>query len=410
MSNTLNLGSGDWATKDNSLLGYNSENGNFKPLPFNFSRGSIATVINKQGLIETVQANNARVDYLDNAKGALLFEPSRTNLITQSEAFDNSYWTKSGATVVGGFASPSADSPLGAFKLVEGTSNSIHRVGRATFTANVERTLSVFAKKGERDYISLFENNYPAGIIGVIFNLNNGTHYNTNPAYYSNVKIELISNGWYKCSVTMTNGGLQVPSIGVSADGLTNSYTGDGTSGIYIFGAQLEEASYPTSYINTQGTAQTRLADVCSQTPPDGVIGQTEGSIFIELDVNSRVLSSSWAFSLNDGTTSNYIGLRRSGGAEFFAHINVSGTTTALISTGITNGKNKISIGYASNDIIVYVNGVNVGGDTSSNIPTTSDLQIGNLISNRTLEDSVSGFKLYNTRLSNSELAALTTI
>ena len=150
------------------------------------------------------------------------------------------------------------------------------------------------------------------------------------------------------------------------------------------------------------------MAESTSQTPPDGVIGQTEGSIFIELDVNSRVLSSSWAFSLNDGTTSNYIGLRRSGGAEFFVHINVSGTTTALISTGITNGKNKISIGYASNDIIVYVNGVNVGADTSSSIPTTSDLQIGNLISNRTLEDSVYGFKLYNTRLSNSQLQALT--
>ena len=76
----------------------------------------------------------------------------------------------------------------------------------------------------------------------------------------------------------------------------------------------------------------------------------------------------------------------------------------------VTSGKNKISIGYASNDIIVYVNGVNVGTDTSSSIPTTSDLQIGNLVSNRTLEDSVSGFKLYNTRLSNSELQKLTTI
>lgn len=84
MSNSLNLGSGNWATKDNSLLGYNSENGNFKPLPFDFSRGSIATVVNKQGLIETVQANNARVDYLDNAKGALLLEPSRTNLVPYS--------------------------------------------------------------------------------------------------------------------------------------------------------------------------------------------------------------------------------------------------------------------------------------------------------------------------------------
>ena len=80
--NTLKFGNSEWYGTEGNILAYNDENGNFKPLPFDFSRGSSATRVNQQGLIETVGANDARVDYLDNANGALLLEPSRTNLIT----------------------------------------------------------------------------------------------------------------------------------------------------------------------------------------------------------------------------------------------------------------------------------------------------------------------------------------
>ena len=101
MAETLKLGNGIWATKENSLLSYNDENGNYKPLPFDFTRASSATVVNKAGLIETVQSGTPRIDFLGNTNGALLLEPQRTNLITQSEAFGNSYWTKSGTTIQG---------------------------------------------------------------------------------------------------------------------------------------------------------------------------------------------------------------------------------------------------------------------------------------------------------------------
>ena len=371
MANTLKFGNGEWYGKKDTILAYNDENNNYKPLPFDFSRGSSATVVNKDGLIETVGANEPRIDFKDDSKGALLLEPSRTNLETKSNEFStwgvNSNTTRTADYII---------SP-------DGTSNGT----RLQFTANgfcsnttqvntTQYTISCYAKRNDSgtQNVGFFTNG--SGVV--------------NSAWE-------ITSEWKRFTYTYTSGNASF--VGIA-----------GVSGadISVYGFQLEQGSYATSYIPTQGSAVTRVAESTSQTPPDGVIGQTEGSIFIELDVNSRVLSSSWAFSLNDGTTSNYIGLRRSGGAEFFVHINVSGTTTALISTGITNGKNKISIGYASNDIIVYVNGVNVGADTSSSIPTTSDLQIGNLISNRTLEDSVYGFKLYNTRLSNSQLQALT--
>jgi len=101
MANTLKFGNGEWYGKKDTILAYNDENSNYKPLPFNFSRASKATVINKDGLIEEVGSGQPRVDYKDDSKGALLLEPSRTNLITQSESFPNTYWTKSGASIQG---------------------------------------------------------------------------------------------------------------------------------------------------------------------------------------------------------------------------------------------------------------------------------------------------------------------
>ncbi|MCP4553689.1 MAG: hypothetical protein GY834_16980, partial [Bacteroidetes bacterium] len=121
MANTLKFGAGQWATKEGLALAYNDENNNFKPLPFTFTRSSNATVVNKAGLIETVGNGIPRIDFLGNTQGALKLEPQRTNLITQSEAFDNSYWTKNGASVTSGFTPP--DGTNNAYKLVEGTSN-----------------------------------------------------------------------------------------------------------------------------------------------------------------------------------------------------------------------------------------------------------------------------------------------
>ena len=94
MSNTLKFGNGKWATKEGSTLAYNDENGNFKPLPFNFTRSTSATRVNKQGLIEVVSNNEPRIDFKDNSNGVLLLEPSRSNLITYSEDFTDVSWSK----------------------------------------------------------------------------------------------------------------------------------------------------------------------------------------------------------------------------------------------------------------------------------------------------------------------------
>ena len=120
-----------------------------------------------------------------------MVEPQRTNLVTYSEQFDNAYWTKDGATITAN-AITAPDGNLTADKLNETATTGAHRIGRATFPSGTQRTFSVFAKKTERDFISLFENNIAGNTVkGVIFNLNTGAlSLNNDAAYYLNPTIQ----------------------------------------------------------------------------------------------------------------------------------------------------------------------------------------------------------------------------
>ena len=170
MAQKLKFGNGTWATKKGSTLAYNDENNNYKPLPFTTTRNSIATRVNKEGLIEVVGDDKPRIDYKDSADGVLLLEPSRTNLISYSEDFSQSYWTKSGSSILSNNAI-SPDGSLNASKLVENTSNSAHRIFNGSgLSVSGNVSMSVFAKKGGRNFIRLTNNN----IVGAFFDLNNG--------------------------------------------------------------------------------------------------------------------------------------------------------------------------------------------------------------------------------------------
>ena len=210
MSATLNLGTdGNWATKKDTILAYNDENSNFKPLAFNYERDTLATRVNKDGLIETVGSGEPRIDYKDDSKGALLLEPSRSNLITYSEDFSQGYWTKSGSSVVSGFISP--DGTANAYKLTKiGSGNSLVRL--VSGLTNVSYTNSFYIKRVSGD-----------GNISII--LPNGTSEVVN-----------IDNEWKRYSVT------SLPSGGSGAFiGLILSETNDE---VLIYGAQLEQGSY----------------------------------------------------------------------------------------------------------------------------------------------------------------------
>ena len=242
MAQTYKFGNGTWATKKGSTLAYSDTNNAFKPLPFSFERNSIATRVNKEGLIEVVGNDIPRIDYTDSTEGALLLENSATNLLTYSEAFDNSYWTKSGVSVTSGFISPNGTD--NAFKLVEDTSTN-HQMYKAI--SGTSKTLSFFAKSDGRDWIaincgSLTYFNVALGIVGTV-------------ASGSSATIESMPNGWFRCSVTETSAAYGAD-FSLSKDGTTTSYQGDGTSGVLLWGMQLESGNpvaflHPNQWLNS---------------------------------------------------------------------------------------------------------------------------------------------------------------
>jgi len=427
MANTLKFGNGEWYGKKDTILAYNDENSNYKPLPFDFSRASKATVINKDGLIETVGSGIPRIDFLGNTKGALLLEPQRTNLITYSEDFSNAYWTKSGVSVTSGFTSP--DGTTNAFKLIASSSNTAvaHNTysGAVSITSGNTYTQNLFFKYDNHQYIKLqYGATGTGGLTGnqnvVKLDILNKTIIQ--PDSPSVATITEFSNNWVMVTLTATMAatGNVSTEVVLSNSNWDNASIKVGGESVYIYGAQLEAGSYSTSLINTQGSAVTRLADSCSQTVPDGVIGQTEGTMYAEIDFKSKPEAGSPIVSImtlnnNVNNLQNCIILgieRQSEGVNrFYPFVQVSNSTVANVIGGtLTDGIYKVAFAYKQNDFVLYVNGVQIGTDTNGVVPTTSQVLVGERYNTDTykIADGIKETKLYNTRLSNSELAALT--
>ena len=362
---------------------------------FDFTRASAATRINAQGLIETVAVGDNRLNYplIDGVVSgcpSLLLEPARTNLITYSEDFSNVYWNKSGSSVTSGFVSPKGD--LSAFKLVEDSANSSHAILKSNFPINVQRTLSVFVKKGENERFFISDYNKFGYTIGVIFNLTSGTiESNQNDSIYLNPKIEPYSNGWYRCSVTWTNTtGLTVPFFGNAISG-TNSYQGDGVSGIYVFGAQFEEASYSTSYIPTQGAISTKVADACIN---ENLNVDYSGDYTLYLEHETLSLTEYNQFQFRQETSISYI-------FRVGSSLNIG---AGLYTAANTIGFNKFALSVTSiGSYKFYKNGVllSSGSGLNANLETIKSDALGM---------NIKEIKLYNTALTDQELINLTTI
>ena len=404
MANTLNLGNGNWATKEDSLLAYNSENGNFKPLPFDFTRASSGTVVNKDGLIETVGSGEPRIDFKDNTKGALLLEPQRTNSLLQSNQFDTT-WQISAAGVSVNPNQVGVGNSQDAWKLTEGNYNGEHFIRQTPNIGGVV-SISVYAKAGTNDFL------YIRGVNSGLnrrtwFNLSTGT-VGTNQG----ISAEMISmgDGWYRCVMVLDHQTAFEYYIAVSnADGVS-SYQGSNNY-IYIQNSQLEQGSYATSYIPTSGSAVTRSADATIGNLPSSSIGQSEGVVYFEgsyLDTSEQGY-----IQISDGTSDNRIIIWNLTSTLLRGYIVVGGAEQAQITGGIISNNTtfKVALKYKTNDFALWFNGVEVGVDPfgstfGSNVLNKLDLQISSVV----FEGEVKDLKLYNTALTNAELQALTTI
>ena len=407
MAETFKLGNGIWATKENSLLSYNDENGNYKPLPFDFTRASSATVVNKAGLIETVGTGTPRIDFSDDVNGALLLEPQRTNLVTYSNDFSNVAWVKNAVSItINNITSPDGIQNADLFT-ADGT-NVQHYVLQSQSSS--AKTMSIFAKAGTQQFIQILTSGTASPVAN--YDLINGTTNLVGSS--STASIENYGNGWYRCILTTTDaaaGSFYVCFSQSLATGRFPSFVSSKT--LYLWGGQSEaNTSYPTSYIPTQGSTVTRNLETCTGAGNDQVINSTEGVLYAE--IAAEIITSFKNLSINDSTSSNRINLYIYN-SSLTVNFDVGGVNQASISYTIPDVTtfNKIAFSYKLNEFKLFVNGVQRGStDTSGTVPA-----VGTFNKLSFNDGSLSKFygntkdiRVYNTALTDAELQALTTI
>ena len=416
--------SGTKASKLYSVLPANGDG------DFTHSRGSTATRVNKDGFIESVATNVPRLDYplIDGVVQdcpALLLEPSRENKVTYSEDFTQ--WANTGSeTTDTADAAISPDGSLNATKLQEANSNfGYHRLSKTiTASAATDYALSIFAKKGTQKYVQLLllstSNSYTAS---KVFDLENGALGETitnGTATLTDAKIEDFGNGWYRCTIIAqlsTAPNTFRINLANAATGNTKSlgmvqYTGNSSGNIFIWGAQLEQANYATSYIPTTSSTVTRSADACNGSGTSADINSEEGVFFVEFAALDNDLTNR-RISISNSTTSNLVRVGYDTTSNRIIAVIYNGANQAvLLTTSYTiTDFHKVAVKYKENDFALWVDGTEVATDSSGTTfaaDLLSELAFDNGAGGNLFFGKVKQALVFNEALSDSELATLT--
>jgi len=381
---------------------------------FDFTRSGSATRINSQGLIETVANGVSRLNYpmIDGKVVGCphhILEPQRTNLVTYSEDFSNAYWSKSRASVVLN-STISPDGSLNASKLVEDTTSGGHILYKNNITTGAGiNTLSVKVKANGRNWVLLYDSEQGEAVYFDIKNGVAGTIVGTPDAY----SIKKLPNGWYDISLT-TTATLRVDfQIYTAESDGNNAYLGDGVSGIYVWGAQLEQGSYPTSYIPTNGTTVTRSAETATGSGDAATFNDSEGVLMAEISALSDE-GGIRAISLNNGSAQNRISIRyNSTSNQIQYQYTVGGSVQANILANVVDVKtpHKIAVKYKLNDFELFIDGISRGTDLVGSIMpsgTLTNLDFNGSGSIDYFYGNTKQIQYYNSALTDSELEELT--
>jgi hypothetical protein len=390
-----------------------------------FTRASTATFVGSDGLIQSAAVNAPRFDHdpLTLACKGLLIEEGRTNSITDSNAFNT--WTTTGVSV----AASSVSTPEGtadAWKVVEDSLLSIHTATRAfTAVSGITYTASVWLKAAENGFAFL-------GLVGNAFStftlisvdLSTGAVTTATGTPFGATSVA-YSNGWWRVSISQTATSSTSSNIDIrlSRDGVfaNRSYLGNGVNGMYVYGAQVEAGSFPTSYIPTTTAALARSADVCSITGSDfsGFYNPLEGSLFTSAIFNAPAAygTGQILIDINDTTAANRLRYFRNPTSGTAGFANTSAGSLNVVFTGVSTLQSfvaqKYSAGFKLNDYAFYVNNSQVGTDNLGAMlvsPTT--MTIGNssaAIASQYTNGHIAQIRYFRKRLSNQKLQTLTT-
>jgi hypothetical protein len=382
---------------------------------FVWSRALSAYRTNQEGLLELVASGVPRVDY-SNTCPELLIEKQSTNLVQRSQEFDNAYWTKGSSTIVANsIIAPDGTTTADTWVEANGVGITPEIVRAVALSNTTEYTWSIYAKPNGRDWIVVNANDGSASY-RTWFNITTGV-VGTNPVG-STAKISLQANGFYRCSVTRTTASSAAGSLYdlqiANADGV-NTYTGNGVNGVYIWGVQLEQSSYATSYIPTTNATVTRPQDKAYNTT---IAYGLKGTIFIR----ARIFSSTYTkvdtlFSLNDETLDDYITCSTNASRSIFittmgGAIDTNSYNYSLASNGIYS----IAIGYdftgVNNKVNIAINGVLKRANAAQvdNPPVAlSRFDLGSLYETLpSVDNRIIGQMYFADQLSDTDLTALT--
>jgi len=402
MAESFKYGNGVWATKTGSSMAYNDQNDNYKPLPFSVTRDSIATRVNKQGLIEVVGQDKLRIDYKDSSNGVALLEPSRTNSITHSNDFSQSIYGKINLTITAN-QGISPDGTQNANLLVPNAAVGNRYLSNST-GSNL-KTNTVFLKKKELRYVNVGN---AASV--VLVDLENGT-ISASSVGSNNFTIENYGNGWYRVSCYNTSSTSYQIQIFFGVDGSGSNIATNGTDGVYIYGFEIQNGSYPTSYIPTSGSTAQRQSDVANGAGNEQVFNDSEGVLFADIaaladDGTNRQTS------INDDSTSDRVMINLHSTSNQIQGYVVDGFVEQAdlrYTVNNTTLPNKIALKYKVNDCALWVNGFEVDTDTVATMP--SGLQKFNFDSGSGSADFYGKTKeigYYDTALTDAELEYLT--
>jgi hypothetical protein len=350
-------------------------------------------------------ANVPRLDYLGSSCPRLLLEPQRTNTALYSEQFNDTSWTKGGTTISANTSATLDPSGYnGSDKLVEDSSTGLHRTFAVlSCSTSTAHTASVFVKKDQITSVEIIETT----LGGCIFNLNTGTISSGTNGF-----IEDYGNGWFRCGFTKTTGVAQVGFVLQIRliKGGTESYTGNGVDGLYLWGAQLEAGSYVTSYIPSLSTSVTRVADAASKTGISSLIGQTQGTLFA--DVDSLKTDNSRAIAIQGGGSRLGITLSNT---EVGCFVVTSAGLVINATFAITTAIKKVALSYQSGSTTLFCNGVliNTNPTTYTLSGSMAELYLGQFefaVGTGQNAQRNAQAALFTTPLSNAELASITTL
>jgi len=343
---------------------------------FNITRATTATRVNASGLIEVVASGIPRLDYpLGGGCPALLVEPSGTNLALHSRDLSNVVWVKTSITA--------AKNAVGADGTVSGATT-------LTATAASGTVLQSLVNVSQSRVFSAYIRRV-TGTGAIQLTTNGGTNWTTVTITSAYTQVACAAQ-------TVTNGSVGVR-MAVSGDVIEVDFT------------QGEVGPVATSTIPTTTTSATRNAEVITLSGAvSGCIGQTEGTIYAEVDIFAFVTGKRLV-ELSNGSAANRMVISVQGSLIQFLVQNASSTQATIDSATLSAGTFKVAAAYASNDFVFYVNGVKAGEDFIGTVPTLNQINIGSTWNSiLQFNDRIRSAALYTTRLTNSELAALTTL